>query len=47
MMGPIFDGPRVRAIAIDADRPTTALITFSSPYQAVFRAMVFVFDVFI
>ena len=44
MMGPIFAGPRVRAIAIEVTKVTTALSMRSMPYQPVFRTMVLVFD---
>src|SRR5208337_4450592 len=43
-MYPVFVGPRVRAIAMDVMTPTTALRMFSTLYQPVFFAMVFVFD---
>jgi len=43
-MYPVFVGPRVRAIAMDVMTVTTALTTFSTLYQPVFFAIVFVFD---
>src|ERR1700744_2349749 len=45
MMYPIFDGPRVRAIAMEVNSVSSELTRFSRPYQPVLRAIILVLDI--